>query len=94
MPKRIPRIIVELGGLAHAQSKRPKEPKSLIEYVEVMKVALVHFKMEGWGKLFFLNIFWPLFTLIIAWCASSNSICNPTVAIIFSFGYICFHLAQ
>lgn len=53
MPKRIPRVIVELRGLAHAQSKRPKEPKSLIEYVEVMKVALLHFKMEGWGKFLF-----------------------------------------
>lgn len=69
MPKRIPRIIVELRGLAHAQSKRPKEPKSLIEYVEVMKVALLHFKIEGWGKLFSLSIFWPLFTLITACCA-------------------------
>lgn len=53
MPKRIPRIIVELGGLAHAQSKRPKEPKSLIEYVEVVKVALLHFKIKGWGSCFF-----------------------------------------
>lgn len=69
MPKRIPRVIVELRGLAHAQSKRPKEPKSLIEYVEVMKVALLHFKMEGWGKFLF------FFKHIVALNLQPNS-CN------------------